>query len=289
MRLPFDARAIRGGTCAALGAITAALAVSLSVPGVAAAQTLGAVERRLDALEESVHRLDRKTRKLPDDIEPGGSLKAPPSAEVVAELANRLGQLERQISTLLSTQEQDRRNLEIAIDQLGRLKGDVEGRFDTLEKEKTAAAALPPPPPPPPPTPVFVSPDDRFAEALAFANAKDWTKAEFAFDAFIANNPGHPKIPEASYWLGKALDGQGKYALAAQKFLQVFEKYSQHPIIVTNLIALGSALEKLGPDSVGQACLVYNQIEDGYKDALTPEIRNTLLERRLADGCKSDK
>lgn len=271
---------------------TSAAALALLAGGTAArAQTLGAVEQRINRLEQAVRDIERQrggrtALSAAPVFAPAAAGGVPEGALV--DLNGRLASLERLVATLVAGQELDRRSLSAGIEQLQRLKGDVEARLETVEQQVAAVAAAPRPAPvaAPAPPPRALTPDDRFIEALGFAEKAEWTKAEFAFDTFIANNPGHARIVEARYWLGRSFLGAGKPAQAAQEFLDLFEKHPDAPVALDNLFALVDALVAIGGDSVPEACTVYGQIEDSFKETLSADQRNTMLEKRLALGCK---
>lgn len=252
------------------------------------AQTLGVVEQRIARLEQSVRVLqsqhnDRHGEQPPS---PNPMPTASLPQEALVALANRLSNLEQQMSGLVAAEEQDRRVLTAQTDRLERLKGDVESRLEGLEQQVTVLASAPKPAPVEAPPAKAQSPDDRYLEALGFAERNEWTKAEFAFDTFIANNPSHPRIIEARYWLGRSFLGQAKAAQAAQIFLELFEKHPDAAIAVENLFALAEALQALGPENLAQACAVYDQIEAGYATKLGANDRNRLLDQRVKQGCK---
>lgn len=265
--------------------------LAMLLPVAAQAQTLGAVENRINRLEQSVEKLERKTRKLRDEVPASTSpvpLAAPPaSGSLVIELNNRIEALERLVAGMVASDEQDRRAVAAGLDQLQRLKGDAELRLDGVEQQlvKLAAAAEAEKAAPPPPAPKALTADDRYLEALDFAERKEWSKAEFAFDTFIAANPGHSRLLEARYWLGRSFQGQGKTAQAAQIFLELFEKQPAAAFALDNLFALAQALVDLGPENTEQACAVYDQIEEGFKDKLGADRRNALLDQRIKLRC----
>ncbi|MBB3862476.1 TolA-binding protein [Novosphingobium hassiacum] len=209
------------------------------------------------------------------------------SLEALLQLDRRLAALERALSGLMSAQEQDHRALAASLTQMQALKGDIESRLDAVERQAEAIPtasktpeAAPVPPVAPPPTA-----DDRFRQAMDYAEAQDWPKSELAFDSFVASWPSDARVPEARFQLGRAFQGQGKYAQAAQIFLDLYEKAPQAPFALANLFALADALVAIGPDNSAQACEVYSEIEVVHDSVLTTEQRSRLLDRRLALKC----
>lgn len=246
-------------------------------------QTLGAVEQRLDRLEKIAQQLERAAEKT--------SQSSRSRIDLNVRMDQRLSELERAIANLVSTQERGQRDMAGMVDQLQRMKGDVERRLDSLENQSQPAG--------PPPSakaiveskaieesvPVPLDADARFAQAMAYAVRQDWPQAELAFDTFVASYPSHAKLPEAGYQLGRAFQAQGKNAHAAKIFLNLYEQYPDSPFAVESLFALGSALSDMGPENAGQTCDVYGEIEAGHGSLLSIAQRSQLLDRRLALQC----
>lgn len=257
------------------------------------AQTLGVVEQRLDRLEQAVRKIERKTGKLreADSTPQGETPQKPNNPTLLLELNSRLQKLEQMFASQTSASELERRAVAGGLDQLQRFKGDAEQRLDGMDQLLSKLAALveaaKQAPPPSQPSAKVMTAEDRYLEALGYAERREWTKAEFAFDTFIAANPAHARVSEARYWLGRSFYGQGKVAQAAQIFLDLFEKQPSAPFALDNLFALGQSLVDLGPENAEQACAVYDQIESGFKDKLSTEQRNILLDIRVKTKCKS--
>lgn len=262
---------------------TAALLLPVSM---LQAQTLGVVEQRIDRLEKSVRELQSRRgggKVVPAEPAP---VRQAPGDEAIVALGGRLASLERSVAALLATQEQDRRTLSTGIDRLERLKGDVDSRLEAVEQQVTALANAPKPAPVVAQPAKADTPEDRYLEALGFADKGEWAKAEFAFDTFVTNNPNHPRIVEARYWLGRSFLGEGKAPQAAQVFLELYEKHPDAPVALDNLFALAEALVAIGPDNAAQACAVYDQIDAGFAAKLSAIQRNRLLDLRVKQNCK---
>jgi len=252
---------------------------SLGLANLAQAQTLGAVEQRLDRLEKVARELQRQTDR--------SSRSSDSRDDVYLQLDRRLGALERAISNLVASQERDHRELTTTVEQLQRMKRDVEARLDTVENQPPSAPAaaatdiIAEPPAAP------LDADARFKQAMGYADRHDWPKAEFAFDTFIVSYPSDPRLPEARYQLGRAFQGQGKPAQAAQIFLHLYQQHPEAPFAVANLFALGESLAAISPENTGQACDVYSEIDVTHGRDLSVEQRSQLLDRRLALKCSN--
>lgn len=256
------------------------LTAALLVPGIARAQTLGVVEQRLDRLEKAV----RKVQDDASDRNAGSHARD----DVYRQLDRRLKALERAVSGIVSAQERDHRDLAVGLEQLQRIKGDVEARLDAVEsRPQIAPGSTGPAAATAQPVAVALNADDRFSQAMDYAAQRDWTKAEFAFDSFVTTYPSDVRLPEARYQLGRAFEEQGKHAQAAQIFLDLYEKYPEASFAIDNLFALGRALATLGPDNAQQACDVYGEVEATHGAALSAEQRSRLLDQRLALKCSN--
>lgn len=243
---------------------------------VAQAQTLGAVEQRLDRLEKTAQELQRQAERR--------SRSSNARKDVYLQVDRRLGALERAISNLVASQERDRRELTATVEQLKRMKLDVEARLDVVENQ-----------PPPRASPaaeavietptVPLGPEARFGQAMSYAEQQDWPNAELAFDTFIASYPSDPRLPDASFQLGRALEGQGKHAQAARTFLALYQAHPDVPFVVDTLFALAEALAAIGPENAEQACDVYGEIDVAHGSKLSVEQRSQLLDGRLSLKC----
>lgn len=254
-----------------------AMAWALLLPSVAGAQTLGAVEHRLDRLEKDVrqieeHQADHRTRSSNAE-------------DAYLQFDRRLDAIEQTIAALVAAQERDHNELASVTEQLRRMKGDVDARLDAVENRPPTVSL----PQPDNRSEESESPaldaDGRFNQAMGYAAREDWTNAEFAFETFIASYPSDERTAVARYQLGRALQSQGKHPQAAQIFLTLYEQHPDAPFAVENLFALGAALSAMGPDSAQRACDVYSEIEAGHGSNLSIDQRSQLLDRRLALHC----
>lgn len=258
-------------------------ACSLSASGVAQAQSLSAIEHRLHRLEEAVRGVQGEH---PASVRPTAAASTA-SVDALLQLDSRLVALERALSVFVSAQEQDHRTLTASLAQVQALKGDFESRLNAMEQQAATVSTISnvPPTAPVPSPELPPTADDRFRQAMSYADAQDWLKSELAFDNFVASWPSDPRVPEARFQLGRAFQGQGKHAQAAQIFLGLYETAPQAPFALANLFALAEVIAEIGPDQNAQACEVYAEIEAVHGGALTMEQRARLLDRRLDLKC----
>ena len=215
--------------------------------------------------------------------------------EELLRLSDRIAALERLVSQLVARQDEGQRAATQLASEFARFKADAESRIETIELESAAAFASAPAlltpvgatQEPEAPAAVVVAPVpvDRFDQGLTFAARQDWSQAELAFDTFIANNPDDERVPAARYQLGLAYLGQQQPAQAARIFLDLFETGAASSFGADNLFALARSIQALDPENTEQLCTVYSEIETSYGEALTSEQRESLLDKRLAEGC----
>jgi len=132
----------------------------------------------------------------------------------------RVAALERLITQLVARQDEDHRNLALLVEEVARFRSDAEARLDAVATALPAGPmqAVPAPIMPAEPMPAQAPEIDRFEQALAFAEAQDWSSAELAFETFIANNPGDERLAKARFHLGTAYLGLGQAGQAASGF-----------------------------------------------------------------------
>ena len=89
--------------------------------------------------------------------------------------------------------------------------------------------------------------------------------AEAGFKTFINQNPKHPSLSKAQYWLGETYYVQGRYKQAAQSFLTGYRSYPKGARAPESLLKLGMSLNKLGQTK--QACGAYAEVRRSYPSA----------------------
>lgn len=120
-------RRLRHGSGAAL-----LLVMSLAHAEGAQAQSLGGIEQRLQRVEQVIRGLqDRHGSAAVTAPAPDRSA----SVDALLQIDRRIAAVERALSGLISLQEQDHRTLTASIAQTQALKGDVESRLETVERQ----------------------------------------------------------------------------------------------------------------------------------------------------------
>ena len=278
------------------------------------------LDRRVGKLESEMKAVQRKVFPGGDPKYFEPEVVAPPAAppETVgnpastplSDLTQRVGALEAQLQTLTGQAEANQFKLRQLEEAQAKLRGDVEFRLNALEggaKPADAAAATAATPPPGPGKPVDAAarpgktrpvaapvPDEpkparpataasAWAAADADVQAKKWPEAEAALGDFLAAYPKSPRAAQAQYLLGKARAEQGQRALAAQAYLELYQKYPKSPRAGDGLIGLANAL--IGLKKSGEACRVLGELDSVYGTTLTGGQKTEAAAARAKARC----
>lgn len=186
--------------------------------------------RRVERMEKVVRELRSIVFQLRDSGQPVVVQPADTDARM-AEMGQRLGDLEATLRGLNGSLERTTRDLDEARRDNAALKTQVQTlteRLGVLEGGLTAAA-----PPaadggvPPPPAPPEGDPTKDFTQARQLMLAGDYDGAEAAFAAYVETYPDGPKAAEANYWWGKTLGVRGAHANAAQAYIAAIRGWPQ--------------------------------------------------------------
>lgn len=281
---------------ASLAAIAAAVAVTLSVAGPAAADTR-ALGSALDAAR-------REARAIRIEL-------AQMSPDAAVQMNRRLDELERLIQRLtdkidgLQAQQRD-----LARD-FERYRNDTDFRLSQIEKGRGATSPRPPerrteaprpperraetPPPPRAPAPRAADDDedapparpvrreeaarpqqpdaplpggsarDQYEYALGLLRRADYKGAEAALIQFVRRYPNDALAANAYYWLGENYYAQGRYGEAAYQFADGFRKFPNHPKAQDSLFKLALTLGRQG--KTGEACTAFGEFRKRYPNA----------------------
>jgi tol-pal system protein YbgF len=129
----------------------------------------------------------------------------------------------------------------------GRLVGDA-----SPPAELTAAPAEPAPP----------GPKEEYEEAVATLKAGKFEAAEKSLIAFLAKNPKSKFAPAATFNLGESFFLRGRHREAAEKYLEISQKYGQSAQAPDALLRLGQSLGAMGARD--QACASFGEIGVKY-------------------------
>lgn len=272
-----------------LALLMALLVALLVVPPIAAQEADPRLDKRVGRLESEMRAVQRKVFPGSDGrfFEPEITAPAAPPPAIgtpasapLADLADRVGELERQLRTLTGQVEAAEFKLRTLEDAQTRQRADIEFRLNALEARVAApvapdgppADAVAPPAPPkatPKPAAAAATADAAWRIAYAHVGAKDWPATEAAMTAFIADWPRSTRQPQAQYWLGRSHAARDQHAEAARAFLKVYESAPRSAQAPDSLAGLAAAM--VGLKKPKDACRVLGELESVYGERLTAE------------------
>lgn len=124
---------------------------------------------------------------------------------------------------------------------------------------------------------------DQYNTAIGFLRQQDYPRAEAALRRFLADHSETDLAGPAMYWLGEVYFVQGKYADAAQTFLDTLKKYPQNPKAPDAMLKLGMSLGALKQSK--EACLAFKDLPKKYPNASQTIQQRAKVEAERA-GCK---
>ncbi|MBU6527078.1 tol-pal system protein YbgF [Methylocystis sp. MJC1] len=138
----------------------------------------------------------------------------------------------------------------------GRLVGD---QPSTLPEIAPAPPAVPP------------GPKEEYEEAVATLKAGKFEAAEKSLETFLTKNPKSKFAPAATFNLGESFFLRGRHREAAEKYLEISQKYGQSSQAPDALLRLGQSLGAMGAKE--QACASFSEIGMKYPGS-APRIRD---------------
>jgi tol-pal system protein YbgF len=176
--------------------------------------------KRMDAMEKVVRELRSIVFKGRDTGAPVVVQPADTDARM-AEMAQRIGDLEMTLKNLNGTLEATTRDLSQAKRDNAALKTQVQTLTERLgaAEQKLTEAAAPAVAEATPAAAPAGDPTAAFTKARQLMLAGDYDAAEQAFAGYVAAYPDAPKTAEASYWWGKTLTVRGAHADAAKAYI----------------------------------------------------------------------
>jgi tol-pal system protein YbgF len=267
------------------------------------AQQGGDLANRVDRLERGVSVLNQQVFRGQAPSLPQTS--AVPGATAVAGLEVRVQQLEASLAQATGKMEELSYNVRRLQDDLAKLSGDIEFRFQELEKGAAPVKAQPEPaavaPPaaqpanrsaaPAAPSQVLGTmptgktsddPQQRYNDAFALLRGNDYAGAEAALKAFIASYPDNALRPNAQYWLGETFYARNDYRSAAVAFAEGYQSFPKSKKAPDSLLKLGLSLS--GMNQKDDACLTFSRLLSEYPTA-SGTLRGLADRQRERLGC----
>ena len=262
---------------------------------------------------DRINRLERQVRQMQDRVYPDG---APASTAGYADepvatrssvdiLTGRVQAMESQITTLIRQSEEAGYRIGQMEAEIARLRGELEAAraappapatvvepddntmMDEDPVETASNDARPTPPPPPAANrndPNWLAEGEE-AYNIGFRSwdARNFDAAIRELDAMVAAYPGHPKVSWARNLKGRAQLDASRPREAAETLLANYRADPQGERAADSLYFLGQALMRL--DQPGQACRVYDELEDVYAGSMREFITTRLPAARSAARC----
>ncbi len=297
------------------------LIAAVATPAPAQVIDMGKIDRRVGKLESEMRAVQRKVfpggdprffePEIPAQAPPPAAAPAPavPASNPVADLTARVDALEGQIKTMTGQIEALEYRLRQTEDSQRRLKGDVEFRLNALENPGAAAAAAAAAPTaggagagpapttatsqpaaaaspvarPAAPTARPATADAAWTDAYARVTARDWPAAQAAMTRFLADWPKSTRVPQARFWLGRALAAQNQPAAAAKAFLDVYQTAPRSAPAPDALVGLAGALNSMAKPT--DACQVLAELDSVYGAKLTDAQKADAARQRARAKC----
>lgn len=271
--------------------LLAALLASTAVP--ALAQTPLPEDPLDDRSVRRVERMEKVVRELRSIVFQGRDTGKPvvvQPAETEAQiltLGERITDLEQTLQKVNGQNE----TLTHDLDQARRASAEQKGRAEALEARLAAleaklttmetaagqAAAETPAPPAPPADPAVA-----FKQARQFLLDGDYSNAEAAFSAYVANYPDNARTPEARYWLGETLFVREAYGDAAGAYLGAVRGWPQSNWAPDATLKLSRSLVALKKPA--DACKTLDELARRYPKA-PPAVVSRAASTRVAAKC----
>lgn len=124
--------------------------------------------------------------------------------------------------------------------------------------------------------------EQQYQAAFDYLVKHDYDRAESAFRAFVAKNPGDALAGNAQYWLGETYYVRQRYQDAAVAFLEGYQKYPKSPKAADNLLKLGMALGQVGQKT--EACTTFGRLQKEFPEAPT-NIKRRLFQESQKLQC----
>jgi len=225
--------------------------------------------KRVERMEKVVRELRSIVFQLRDSGKPVVVQPADTDARM-AEMADKLGDLEQTLRGLNGSLEAVTRDADQAKRENAALKTQVQALTDRLTALEGKVASVEAPPAADtlggqaPPAPAG-DPAKDFAQARQLMLAGDYDAAENAFASYVEAYPDAPKTAEARYWWGKTLSVRGAHANAAQAYIGAIRGWPQTAWAPDAVVELSRSLVALKKPS--DACQTLTEFARRYPKA----------------------
>ena len=218
--------------------------------------------------------------------------QVPASDARIDELTRRIEALERLLAPVIGQTEQVQRDQALLRADLLQLATQTREQLAAMPRQASQAAPAVPAPTKaeqaaePKPADARLAPPDYLARARENIAAQAWSQAEFDASVQLAVPDQPEKQVEANYLLGRSLLGQGHLALAAEKFLSVYDARPPAALAAENLFYLGQTLQQLGLPDNSQLCAVYAETLQDYAAIVDAERIADIRKQLAQQNCQ---
>lgn len=192
------------------------------------------------------------------------------------EMVTRIQALEAQLREMNGQVERANFQAQQANQNLEKLKSDLEVRLTQLEQNRGAVNSQTPDhadAQPAESTPAeetssdesAATPEEKYNNAYAAMQKKEYATAEKGFRSFLADNPSHKLAANAQYWLGETYFARGNYKAASAVFAESYQKFPKANKAPDSLLKLGLSLSE--QKRTKDACTVLRQLTKEYPSA----------------------
>jgi TolA-binding protein len=264
------------------------------------------VKGRVDRLEREMKAVQRKIfpgpdpRYFPRDLQPeivaqplNRSPQGFPVMRPVAELGARAASVEKSLSHLTASVEQNSFRLRQLAASFKKTSASADNRLDRLEEKAPSLASETQPPadsvvrgsdeaassPPEKPDPG----ERAYLTGYHLWSDKRYREAIIQLNTFIVEHPNDDLLSQAHYILGRAYIDSGKFAKAVKVFYYNYKKRPHGKRAPDSLYYLGLALTRL--KRLTQACKSYDELADVYGKTMSPTLQKNLAEARASANC----
>ncbi|WP_421857388.1 tol-pal system protein YbgF [Oricola sp.] len=125
-------------------------------------------------------------------------------------------------------------------------------------------------------------PEAFYREGYQHVLAGDYANAEGVFRSFIEQFPSDPLAPDARFWLGESVSGQGRLEEAVEIFIAVQSDFPQMQKAPETLLKIGQIMAALGNRDV--ACVTFDDAVTSYP-TMSQSVQMRIREERTKAKC----
>ena len=126
------------------------------------------------------------------------------------------------------------------------------------------------------------NPEEQYNFALRKALGNDLETAEAAFAEFQYLNPGHPRVADSLFWLGRIQFLQQKFEAAAKTFSKFNLENPNDARVIETTLWIAEAVSRFAPAE--QACAIYAELPN-LLEAPSKRFINRLNALNKATNC----